>query len=108
MSDTKRNGTIRRDSFGSSNCGERGFLYRANWEQAHYLHREGRISPYELRAWKLAHWCAMRWEGDAGRAQDRYATRCGMEALWKRRDRAKALWARFCGVTLSERTADHV
>lgn len=80
--------------------GERGLLYRANWEQAHYLYREGRISAHELRAWKLAHWCAMRFEGDAGRAQDRFARKVSMDALWRRRDRARVLWVRFCGVTL--------
>ena len=80
--------------------GERDLLYKANHEQAHYLYCEGRISNHELRAWKMAHWCAMRFAGEAGRAQDRYATRCGMEALWSRRDRARVLWARFCGVAL--------
>jgi hypothetical protein len=87
-------------SLEASDRGERGLLHKANWEQAHYLYREGRISRHELRAWKLAHWCAMRFEGDAGRAQDRYATKCGMQALWNRRDKARILWARFCGVTL--------
>jgi hypothetical protein len=106
--DVKRNGTIRRDSFGSADCGERRTLHRATWEVACYMYREGRISPYEWRAYQLASWSAHRFTGDAGRAQDRYATRCGMEALWRRRDRAKAMWARFCGVTLNERTNDNV
>lgn len=91
-----------RESHGNYNVnvserGERDLLHSANWEQAHHLYREGRISAYELRAWKLAHWCAMRFEGDAGRAQDRFASKCGMDALWRRRDRARVLWARFCG-----------
>ena len=83
-----------------ADCGERRLLYTASWQQAHYLYREGRISAHEFRAWKLAHWCAMRFTGDAGRAQDQYATKCGMEALWARRDRARKLWAQFCGVSL--------
>ena len=80
--------------------GERDLLHRADSGMAYYLHREGRISNKELHAWKLANrWCAMRFTGDAGWAQDRFATRCGMEALWSRRERALKLWARFCGVS---------
>ena len=82
-----------------SDRGERALLHRSNWEQACYLYREGRISAHEFRAWKLAQWCSMRFQGDAGRDQDRFAQMCGMDALWRRRDRARVLWARFCGVS---------
>lgn len=54
------------------------------------LHR-GEMTQREWKRYKFAWtWCAARFEGEAAKAQDRYAERHGMEALWAFRNRVRA------------------
>lgn len=90
----------------------RKHMWRASMEQAEYWARQGMITEYEFRAYKLAAtWCSPRfggagrgsrhWEAlemriDAAISQDRYFRIVGMDALRRRRERATSLWFKFC------------
>lgn len=51
-----------------------------------------------VRAYRLLWtWAAPRYEGAAGRAQDRYAARCGHPALERRQQRAQRWLSRLAG-----------
>lgn len=67
-------------------------LATATYEQAEYLHRQGRVSERAWRAYKLA-WCwtASRSGGRAGRRHDHAYARLGSGGYWRRIDRAQAL-----------------
>ena len=75
----------------------RKHLWRATMNQAEYWARQGMITDYEFRAYKLAAtWCSPRFGGDAANSQDRYFRIVGMDALQRRRERATSLWFKFC------------
>ena len=75
----------------------RKYMWRASMEQAEYWARQGMITEYEFRAYKLAAtWCSPRFGGDAANSQDRYFRIVGMDALRRRRERATSLWFKFC------------
>lgn len=75
----------------------RKYMWRASMEQAEYWVRQGMITDYEFRAYKLAStWCSPRFGGDAANSQERYFHVMGFEALKRRRERATSLWFKFC------------
>lgn len=75
----------------------RKHMWRASMAQAEYWHRQGMITEYEFRAYKLAAtWCSPRFGGDAANSQDRYFRIVGMDVLQRRRERATSLWFKFC------------
>lgn len=62
-----------------------------------YLH-EGRISQRVFDHWCLFYdWAAPRFTGAAGIRQDRFYTRMGADAYWRRIDRVKRLHNRVVG-----------
>lgn len=72
-------------------------LFNATYDQAQYWAREGIITAYEWRAFKLAStWIAARFGGNAANDQEVFFCKCGWDALINRRTRALKLWNRFC------------